>query len=279
MWGSELVGQIPTFQFDEIMTDDVKLLNLLEDLRDIGLTLTKGVPAETGHLAKFVDRISYLKVTNFGSVHTIKSKTSPNNLAFSGLKLGFHTDLNHYHYKPNITVFHCIQQSKTGGESMFADGFKTALQLKEEDPDAFKTLCDTYCDYIHKGRRGTVDSCTKCARPTFSFDRYGNIDGVHFDQTSRDIRLHIPVEKVYPYYKAIKDYYDLINRPENRVNFRMQPGDIVMLENTRILHGRNAFTVTEGAERHLESVFMDWDGVYSKIRCLREKLGMSFHDY
>ncbi|XP_070566924.1 gamma-butyrobetaine dioxygenase-like [Ptychodera flava] len=151
MWGSELLEQLPTFQFNEIMKDETKLLNFLEDLRDVGLTLLQNAPAETGHVAKLVDRISYLKITSHGYIHTIKSMAGINNLAYTGHKLGLHTDLPHYRFPPDLLVLHCIQQSKIGGESIFADGFKTALQLKEEDPEAFEILSNTHCDFMDKG--------------------------------------------------------------------------------------------------------------------------------
>ncbi|XP_070565536.1 gamma-butyrobetaine dioxygenase-like [Ptychodera flava] len=269
---------MPTFQFDDIMTDDAKLLNFLEGLRDFGFTVLKGAPAETGPIVKLGERISYLKLTVYGNVVSLKSKIDPHNLGFTGHKLGLHTDLPHYHYPPNITVFHCIKQSAAGGESVFADGFKTALQLREENPEAFQILCDTNCDFINRGQ-DMIEYYTKCSRPTFRLDKDGNISEVYFCNVARDTRLRMPVEKVYPYYKAIKSYVELMYRPENTVNFRLQPGDMVVFENTRILHGRNSFEATEDAERHLEIAFLDWDGVYSKIRCLRERLAMSFHEY
>ncbi|XP_070565534.1 gamma-butyrobetaine dioxygenase-like isoform X1 [Ptychodera flava] len=280
MWGSELLDEMPTFQFDDVMTKDTNLLHYLEELRDTGITLMKGVPAETGHVAKLAERISHMKLTSYGYTHTVKSKVGTNSLAFTGLKLGLHTDLPHYHYTPSITVFHCVEQSggTTGGESIFADGFKTAMQLKEEDPEAFKILCDTHCDFIEKGY-DMIEYYTKSAWPIFSFDRHGNLAKVHYSNALRDSRLRMPAEKVYPYYKAIKTYDNLIHREENTIIYRLQPGDIAMFDNTRILHARKAFEVTKDAVRHLESTYLDWDGIYSKIRCLRERLGMPFHEY
>ncbi|XP_077979287.1 gamma-butyrobetaine dioxygenase-like [Glandiceps talaboti] len=278
LWGSEL--KIPTFDFNEIMQDDKKLLHYLEELRDVGLVIAKNAPAETGNVAKFANRISFMKLTSYGITHTVKSKVDPVSLAYTGLKLGLHTDLPHYHYTPNITMFHCIKQSggTEGGESIFTDGFKTALQLKEEDPKAFEILCNTYCDYIEKGT-DMIEYYTKSSWPTFSFDRLGNLYKVHYSNALRDTRLRMPVEKVYPYYKAIKTYDNLIHRAENTVVYRMQAGDMILFDNTRALHGRRAFKVTKDSIRHLETAYIDWDNMHSKIRVLREKLGMPFHHY
>ncbi|XP_070566927.1 uncharacterized protein [Ptychodera flava] len=146
----------------------------------------------------------------------------------------------------HMLIFHCIQQSKTGGESVFADGFKTALQLKEEDPAAFEILSNTHCDFMDKGVEIPLGKIyNKSAWPIFSFDRHGNLAQVHFNNPVRDTRLRMPVEKVYPFYKVITTYNDIIHREENTVIYRMQPGELLMFDNSRVLYGRNTFEVRE----------------------------------
>ena len=49
-------------------------------------------------------------------------------------------------------------------------------------------------------------------------------------------------------------------------------GEIVTFHNSRVLHGRSAFTVTKVGSRHLEGAYIDWDEAYSRMRVLREKL-------
>ena len=65
-----------------------------------------------------------------------------------------------------MQFLHYIQQPQTDtGMSEFADGFNAATQMRQEDPDAFKTLVDTPVDFIDIG--------------TDAFGRFHRIDSHH----------------------------------------------------------------------------------------------------
>jgi gamma-butyrobetaine dioxygenase len=52
---------------------------------------------------------------------------------------------------------------------------------------------------------------------------------------------------------------------------KLRPGDLVAFDNTRLLHGRTAFTLpnTAGLARHLQGCYVDRDGLYSRLAVLR----------
>lgn len=64
-----------------------------------------------------------------------------------------------------------------------------------------------------------------------------------------------------------------------RINLDMhgvssRAGDFISLDNRRVLHGRTAYSETEGGtERMLESGYVDWDELLSKRRVLMLELG------
>ncbi|XP_078000554.1 gamma-butyrobetaine dioxygenase-like [Glandiceps talaboti] len=278
LWGSELTDKIPTFEFQSLLNDDGHLLSYLEELRDGGLTLTKGLPVKEGHVEKIANRISFIKQTSYGSTVSLKCDVTADYLGNTAHRLSLHTDIAYQKYTPGVILLHCIQQCDSGGESIYADGFKTVLQLQEENPQDFATLCNTHCDFVHKG--GGMDGYYhKWSSPTFSFDRHGDLAEVRYSNALHDVRLHMPLENVYPFYKAIKTYDNILHSPDNMVIYKMEPGDLIMLDNTRVLHGRMGIHVTENAIRHLVLAYMDWDNISSKMRTLREKLELPFHDY
>ena len=43
-------------------------------------------------------------------------------------------------------------------------------------------------------------------------------------------------------------------------------------DNRRVIHGRAAFKVTSSSSRHLETGYLEWDDMDSRIRVLRECL-------
>ena len=72
------------------------------------------------------------------------------NAAFTSNDLGFHTDLLYFDNPPHIQLLHCIQSSSAGGASVFADAFKCALELLEQDEQAFNNLAKTTVNFHYK---------------------------------------------------------------------------------------------------------------------------------
>ncbi len=47
-------------------------------------------------------------------------------------------------------------------------------------------------------------------------------------------------------------------------------------DNRRVIHGRAAFKVTSISSRHLETGYLEWDDMDSRIRVLREDLAAKY---
>ncbi len=58
-----------------------------------------------------------------------------------------------------------------------------------------------------------------------------------------------------------------IRDPRYRIEHRMRPGEMVMFDNRRILHGREAFSAS-GSERDLRGYYIEHNEVDSRMRVL-----------
>ncbi len=58
-------------------------------------------------------------------------------------------------------------------------------------------------------------------------------------------------------------------RPELALTLRLSPGDCLIFDNTRVLHGRTAFTGT--GDRLLQGCYADLDGLASTLTVLTDK--------
>lgn len=70
-------------------------------------------------------------------------------------------------------------------------------------------------------------------------------------------------------------YYSLTKRLKDQKNMfvhKLSPGEIVVFDNDRVLHGRTGYTLTENVGRCLESAYIDWDVARSKLNVLGKKL-------
>ena len=70
-------------------------------------------------------------------------------------------------------------------------------------------------------------------------------------------------------YRAVRRFHQLAADPRFQIRYRMQQGDLVTLDNRRILHGREAFEA-EG-RRHFRGCYIDQDEVYSRLRVLERR--------
>jgi DUF971 family protein len=71
------------------------------------------------------------------------------------------------------------------------------------------------------------------------------------------------------FYAAYRAFAEMVTRPDLMLTFRLEPGDCVVFDNTRILHARTGFAAT--GRRHLQGCYADLDGVASTVAVLRRK--------
>lgn len=265
-WDSKL--RIPTADYQEVLHDDKAALAWLLALRRVGIVYLKGAPTEQGQVARLAQRIGYLRLTFYGHTWQVQDKYNANNVAYTSGRLSLHTDYPALHFAPGVQFLHCVQQAVEGGESEVVDGFHMAEQLRRADPEAFKMLTshridftDTgtdYCDFMLQSKKCIID-----------VDEEGQVLRVNYNNATRDSVLDLPLHQVQPFYRALRAYVDIMNRPENVVTYRMEPGDLVTFDNWRLLHGRRSYISRPDMLRHLEGAYLDWDEVMSRLRILQ----------
>lgn len=58
-------------------------------------------------------------------------------------------------------------------------------------------------------------------------DAEGRVTKINYNNATRDSVLDLPLHQVQPFYRALRAYVDIMNRPENVVTYTMQPGQCV----------------------------------------------------
>ncbi|XP_029954656.1 gamma-butyrobetaine dioxygenase [Salarias fasciatus] len=269
-WDSTL--RIPTADYQEVLQDDKAALAWLLALRRVGIVYLKGAPAEQGQVARLAERIGYLRLTFYGPTWQVQDKPDANNVAYTSGKLSQHTDYPALHFAPGVQFLHCINQAAQGGESEVVDGFHMAGLLQREEPEAFRLLSQLHVDFTDTGT-DYCDFMLQSKKSIIDVDSEGRVVRVNYNNATRDSVLDAPLHQVQPFYRALRAYVDIMNRPENVVTYRMEPGDIVTFDNWRLLHGRRSYVSRPDRLRHLEGAYLDWDEVMSRLRILRKAVG------
>lgn len=267
-WGPGF--QVPLIDYQSAMEDDRVLLDWLTLLERFGVVLITNAPQKVGAINDFINNIGFIKPTHYGTDYELVTHVTPNNLAYTGAKLGLHTDLPYYEYPPGTTWLHCLRQHEgKGGDNDLADGLNVADVLRERHPDLFQVLVDTPVYFQDKGfHHYDFDKITRV--PVVMLDERGHVRRIHMSSQARDPIMDLDTDGVLQFYKALKTFNSILM--ELSISVKTKPGDILVLDNTRVLHGRQAFEpdVSSGP-RHIHNAYIDWDELRSKRRVLQRR--------
>ncbi|XP_032737130.1 gamma-butyrobetaine dioxygenase [Lontra canadensis] len=268
-WGAEL--QLPTLDFEDVLKNDEHAYKWLSALKKVGIVRLTGASDKRGQVLKLGKRIGFLYLTFYGHTWQVQDKIDANNVAYTTGKLSFHTDYPALHHPPGVQFLHCIKQTVTGGDSEIVDGFNVCRKLREKNPRAFQILSSTFVDFTDIG----VDYCdfsVQSKHKIIELDDKGQVVRINFNNATRDTVFDAPVERVQPFYAALKEFVDLMNCKESKFTFKMNPGDVITFDNWRLLHGRRSYEAGTEITRHLEGAYADWDVVMSRLRILRQRI-------
>ena len=120
---------------------------------------------------------------------------------------------------------------------------------------------------------------TKYSFSIFFFNRLDRNEQVirfTFNNHVRDSIMLVSPEKTIQLYAGYLAIGRMLRDPANRIEHKMVPGDVITFNNSRVLHGRSAFKITESSKRYLQGYYMDWDVVYSRMRVLAKRFNIPF---
>ncbi len=266
LWTSEVKNSLPEINYEKVMSGDEGLLSFLDMLCDYGFALIRQTPTRDLEVTRVASRISFLRETNFGREFDVISKPNPNNVAYTALELQSHSDLPNWEVPPGTQFLHCLEFDAEGGESTLVDGFAAARQLQSMSPEDFDLLCQLRIPF----RFHDSDWDIRRSATTLALDSFGELEEIRF-HSALTAPLDIPSDKVLPFYQAYRALTEIIRKPENILKLKLRPGDLLVFNNRRALHGRAAFDPNTGP-RHLQGCYVDNDDVMSKRRVLRRRL-------
>ena len=267
LWSGKTAESIPCFSHAQLQSGTGRL-DLLLAVRDYGVARLHDVPAVPGSIASVAEIFGPVHVNNYGRVFDVKSDGQRGLGSNTGAGLPPHTDESYRHDAPGISFFHCLQASVSGGESTLVDGFEAARILRRDDPEAFALLARV--PVFFQRRVLPQDDLRSHARILVT-DVDGDLVGLRW--TDRTLPPQdLPDELVEPMYRAMRRFWEIINREELQYCYCMSPGDLHIFDNHRVLHGRQAFSADSGA-RHLQQCSVNRDEFHNTLRVLASKLG------
>ena len=150
----------------------------------------------------------------------------------------FHNDNSFGEPLPDVVGLLCLHTARSGGQSQLISGYALHNELLENHPNALETLYQLFCF----DRRGQF----KAGEPPTSefpiFQWSGD------ELTVRYLHYYIQVGHeragkglTKDQRKALEVVEELLSRADFRVEFNLQPGQMLFTNNRWILHNRTAF--------------------------------------
>lgn len=268
LWDSALQPAIPRAHFDAIHGDRAALGRWLAAVRRYGFALLSGVEPRSGALCRVADLFGYVRETNYGKWFDVRSAVNPSNLAYTNLGLQAHTDNPYRDPVPTLQILHCLENSVDGGDSTVVDGFAIAQRLRDEAPEAFDLLVNHCARFEYTG---TVGVRLRAKRPMIELGPDGELIAVRFNNRSAAAFTDVPYARMEAFYTAYRRFAALADDPAQRVTFRLDPGTLFIVDNTRVLHARTSFS--GAGTRWLQGCYPDKDGMLSTLAAIEEDLG------
>jgi len=266
IWGKDILKSIPEVDYKSAKSDKTLLLQWLKSLYCYGFAKMIGGKIESGAIIQIANLFGYVRETNYGKWFDVRSEVDATNLAYTNLGLQAHTDNPYRDPVPTIQILYCLENSASGGDSTVVDGFNAAIHLKNKNPNYFDLLTKYCARFEYRGDKGVH---LKSRRSMIELSPDGELIAIRFNNRSCAPITDVPYEDMENYYKAYRAFSDIINDPKLAINFKLNPGECFIVDNTRVLHARTTY---EGAgKRWLQGCYVDKDGLLSTISTMSEK--------
>ncbi len=264
LWNSNIKKK-PITKYKSNLFNDRKGYYCLEKFYKYGFLIIKKTPIKKNFIIKFAHSIGNVRATNFGILFNVQSVRKASDLAYTPHSLSAHTDNPYRKPIPGIQILHCIKNDSTGGNSTLTDGFAVAEYLRKRHKNIFKLLSSVKIRFTYMGKNTYLENWGE----TIELNKNGSLKKVRLSP-----RLdYVPIlkkELLNKFYKARSFFIKLCNSKKFMIEFKLEPGDMILMNNYRTLHGRTSYNLKVG-ERHLQGCYVDHDSAESKMNFLKKK--------
>lgn len=265
LWSRSNFDNIPTFDYSLISKKNSKsnISKIIEGFYQYGIIFIKNIPVPHVDVLDIAELFGYIRETNWGKTYHVKSYADANSVAYTNHALFGHTDDPYRDPIATAQISLFTKNTTEGGESTLCDGFKIAEDMRVLYPDYFELLAKTPVHFYLKDNKNIFESI----KTIIELDSSGQINCIRYsNHSSQPFNVH--PEKMYEFYAAYQQFGRMREHQKYQLKIKMNQGDLYMIDNTRILHGRSEYSATEG-ERNIHGCFLEKDQIISNWKIER----------
>ncbi len=260
------IGSFASFERASLDADRA-VLAMLERFHADGAVIVTGVEPDDDGLRGTAALIGQIQTTNYGPTWSFEASVDPVSEVESMHMLRMHTDLPYREQPAGVQLNLAISVSSEGGASTFVDGYSMAERMREENHRAWELLTSVHFEYPYL--RSTVR--LSGGGPLVGLDSEGRYGIV---RRAPDLvgSPRVASDDTEALYAAVRRWGELVDDPANQIHVALRPGELVIFDNHRLLHGRTAFTLHPGERRHLMGCYLEMDELRNTVALLRARL-------
>jgi trimethyllysine dioxygenase len=257
LWDAKSVLPPPTVPYDDVMSTNQGVAAWLRLVAQYGFAIAGGTPATPEATEALARRVGYVRETIFGGFWEFTADLSKADMAYTTEELRPHTDGTYSHDAPGLQMLHCLQFDGEGGATTMVDGFRIADELRRQAPQHYELLSQVAIpgQYIGDG------SHLMASRPALRHDHKGELVQVSFNNSDRAPFL-LPHDEMIQLYDALRAFDLLANDERLHWHHVLAPGEALLFDNWRVLHGRTAYT----GKRRLCGAYLNHEDFESRLR-------------
>ncbi|XP_028028600.1 trimethyllysine dioxygenase, mitochondrial [Bombyx mandarina] len=241
LWrGCNVADRIAKVHVDKFLDSDDSSKEVFQSLLDYGVAFITGVQPSAEATETVCKALGGIQHTIFGATWEFTTVADHADTAYTNLPLAAHNDNIYWTEAAGLQILHCIEHTNgTGGETILVDGFYGATCLKEDHPEdyEFLTTYEIEGEYIENRHHFTHSA------PVIQIDKNTeDIKQIRFNVYDRSAMAFRSGRDCRLYYRSLKNLARYYENKENQWIFKLVPGLVMVIDNFRLLHGRNGFT-------------------------------------
>ena len=260
-----LTEKMSEFDYKSLTECNSRRLDWLLKIYEDGLSLLKNVPIEP----KFVTKVANFVYSNMSTIHgeyfDVQARKDGVSVAFAERPLYYHMDQSFYESPPGLLLLHCLKYDDCviGGTSVMVDQLVAAEEFRRDYPMEFDILANTpiILGRISDNFRPPVHTRIYCRH--FVLGHNDEIVAVNWNYIHH-MGVCAPHHTIEPYYHAMSKWANYIKNFRVQHSIRLSPGDLLIMNNRRVLHSRTDYSLNSG-ERHLQGTYVNIDEFKSEV--------------
>ncbi|UAK31899.1 TauD/TfdA family dioxygenase [Nocardia asteroides] len=189
---------------------------------------------------------------NFGSILDLVVRDTPDNYLFDRDDVPFHWDGAFAEHVPRFFLFQCVRGEGAGGETVFCDSVQVYREAPEDLKELWARTTITYrTDKLaHYG--GSAEWPLLGTHPVTGETTIRYAEPLDPARYANPLFLTVEGISAEDGVRVMEDLRERLHDARYCYAHQWRTGDIVVVENHALLHGRNAFTGS--VSRHLQRI-------------------------